>query len=119
MVRKRKARVLTPEELSALTAALREPARTIFLTGAPLGLCTDELLARRVGDINLLEAPLHAKLNVYWGKVGTPKTAARKRKLPVPIEAGQHQAVEQLASELWPTVAQGKKGSKRPSDAVN
>ena len=84
MVRKRKPRILTPEEISVLALELREPARTIFLAGALLGLRIGELLALQAGDIDLLAAQIHIRRDVYRGKVGTPKTQAGERTLPIP-----------------------------------
>lgn len=80
----RKVRVLTPEEISTLEANLSEPTSTIFITGVLLGLRIGELLALQAGDIDLLEPHILIKRDIYRGSVGTPKTAASVRVLPIP-----------------------------------
>jgi integrase len=87
MVRKRTPRVLTPEEISALRANIREPARTVFLCGILMGLRIGEILALQAGDIDLLKSRIYIRRDVYRGHVGTPKTAASARVLPLPDAA--------------------------------
>lgn len=84
MVRTRQARVLTPEEISILDRELPEPVSTIFLTGVLLGLRIGELLALKVADIDLLRAQVSIRRDVYRGTIGTPKTSAGVRALPLP-----------------------------------
>lgn len=84
MVRTRTARVLTQDEVSKLAGNLTEPALTIFMAGILLGLRIGELLALQVGDVDLTRASISIGRDVYRGKVGTPKTAAGARILPLP-----------------------------------
>ncbi len=84
MVRKRVPRVLPPGEISRLVYALNEPIRTIFLLGVLLGLRIGEMLALKVGDVDLLGGWVYIRQNIYRGHIGTPKTAKSERRLPLP-----------------------------------
>jgi integrase len=84
MARKREARILKQDEITKLAGKLKEPVRTIVMAGLLLGLRIGELLALQVRDVDLLSARIHIRRDVYRGKVGTPKTAASVRTLPLP-----------------------------------
>lgn len=96
MERRRIARPLQPHEITKLSSTLREPARTVFVLGLLTGLRIGELLALRVEDLDLTNARLHVRLNVYCGHIGTPKTKGSSRTIPlaVPLLADLHRYLQ-------------------------
>jgi integrase len=110
MERRRIARPLQPHEITKLSSTLREPARTVFVLGLLTGLRIGELLALRVEALDLTNARLHVRLNVYCGHVGTPKTKDSTRTIPlaVPLLADLHRYLQDTritAGWLFPSAA--------------
>jgi len=75
----RQSRVLSPDEITRMVGALREPARAIFFLGVCLGLRIGELLALRIEDVDLDGAMLWVRRDVYRGHIQSPKTKASER----------------------------------------
>jgi integrase len=69
------------EEVEALLAALKEPAKTICLVAAFTGLSVGELSGLMWSDIDGDE--LTIRRLVYKGAIGTTKTKARKAAIPL------------------------------------
>jgi integrase len=80
---KRPHRFLTIEEVRRLVAASKEPTRTIILLATMAGLRIGEILALRWGRIDLLRGTLLVAETCYKGHLGTPKTRASKRVVPL------------------------------------
>jgi integrase len=83
MERRRKARLLTPDEIAKLARTLREPARMIFLMGTLTGLRIGELLGLQIQDVDLAQARVSIRRDVYCGRVGSPKTPGSERHVPL------------------------------------
>jgi integrase len=84
MERRRKARLLTIDEIAKLAHTLHEPARTIFLMGTLTGLRVGGLLALQIQDVDLSQARVSIRRDVYCGRVGSPKTPAASAKFHSP-----------------------------------
>ncbi len=83
MIRTPRARVLQPEEVSALAANLPEPARTIFLVCVLAGLRIGETLALGIADVDLAGRTIYVRRSVYLGVLDTPKTRRSERSIPM------------------------------------
>jgi len=83
MERHRRARLLTPDEIGKLAQTLDEPARTIFLMGVLTGLRIGELLGLQVQDVDIAQALVSIRRDVYCGHVGPPKTTGSERQVPL------------------------------------
>ncbi len=84
MVRRRIPRVLTPEEITQLSHALEEPARTVVVLGVLTGLRIGELLGLQVEDVDFANPTLHIRRAMCRGDIGTPKTPGSERWVPLP-----------------------------------
>lgn len=82
-MRRRHARLLTLQDVSRLTPAWGDPVRPIFLVGVLTGLRIGELLALYVEDVDLSDAMLHVRRDVYRGRVGTTKAPRSARHVPL------------------------------------
>jgi integrase len=69
----------TLQDVSRLTQAWGDPVRPIFLVGVLTGLRIGELLALYVEDVDLSDAMLHVRRDVYRGRVGTTKAPRSER----------------------------------------
>jgi integrase len=76
-------RVLTPEEIARLLAALPEPSRMIVVLGVTSGLRIGELLGLEIHDVDFSRGVLTVRRAVYRGNIGTPKTAYSERAVPL------------------------------------
>jgi len=83
MERRRKARLLTTDEIAKLAQTLHEPARTIFLMGTLTGLRIGELLGLQIQDVDLVQTRVSIRRDVYCGRVGSPKTSGSERQVPL------------------------------------
>jgi integrase len=110
MERVRKARVLSVEEIGLLSRSLSDPACIIFKLGVLTGLRIGELLALCVEDLDLVGLRLYVRRNVYCGRVGTTKTKASEREIPLASAL-----VSDIAS--WLTVRPGRSEWLFPSEA--
>jgi integrase len=109
MVRMRKARVLTLEEISRLEVNLRDPARTLFALGIRLGLRIGELLGLKLEDVDLLSGTLYVRRSVCRGEAGPTKTPGSERRFPLPEQTvailRDYLARREVPSEwLFPTM---------------
>ena len=84
MVRCRIPRVLTPEEITQLSHALEEPARTVVILGVLTGLRIGELIGLQVEDVDFANAILHIRRAICRGEIDSPKTPASERRIPLP-----------------------------------
>lgn len=80
----RKKDVLTPQQVRALLAVLKEPCRTMVLMGVLTGLRIGEILGLRWQDVDLEAEELRVEQAIYRGSTGSPKTKGSKRTLPLP-----------------------------------
>jgi len=80
----REKRVLMAEQVSLLLRYLREPVRIMVLIAVLTGLRVGEILGLRWQDLDLEKGELRVEQAVYRGCVGSPKTKASKRTLPLP-----------------------------------
>jgi integrase len=76
--------VLTPVEVAALLAELRDPFSTLILLAAVTGLRRGELFGLKWEDINFAEAEIQVVRSVVDQVEGPPKTLASRRPLPLP-----------------------------------
>lgn len=81
-------RFLEPTEIIALADAIDPRYRPLVITGAMSGLRPGELLALRVGSVNLLARSIEVSETLHdeGGRLryGPPKTKTAKRTVPVP-----------------------------------
>lgn len=80
----REKRVLLPEQIPALLAALSEPVRTMVSVGILTGLRVGEILALRWRNLDFASGVLRVEQAFYRGTLGTPKTKGSRRTLPMP-----------------------------------
>lgn len=84
LVRVRKARVLGPGEITALTEHLAGPTRIIVLLGIFGGMRIGELLALMVEDVDLARGIVFVRRDVYLGVVeNSPKTRRSEREIEI------------------------------------
>jgi len=95
---KRRHRFLTMDEVRRLIAASEEPVRTIVLLATMTGLRIGEILALRLGRIDLEAGTLRVEETCYHGRFGTPKTKASRRELPLPSVVVQALLARRLRS---------------------
>lgn len=84
--RRKKPRILTPEEYRALLAELGEPYRTMALVCGALGLRCSELVALQWGDIDWLRKTIAARRAAVGRYIDDVKTANSDRPLPLSDE---------------------------------
>jgi integrase len=75
--------VLTPEEVSALLAALPDYARTMAVVAAVTGLRRGELVGLKWEDIDFEHGRIHIRRSLVDQVEGEPKTEASKRPIPL------------------------------------
>jgi integrase len=80
----REKHVILPDRISALLAALEEPACTMVLVGVLTGLRIGEILALRWKDVDFTSSEIRIEQACYRGLIGTPKTKGSRRTLPMP-----------------------------------
>jgi integrase len=73
--------ILTPEEVSALFAALPDYARTMAIVAAITGLRRGELVGLKWEDIE--NGKIHVRRSLVDQVEGEPKTEASKRSIPL------------------------------------
>lgn len=96
-----RAKVLTPEMLARVFAALGEPYRTMAIVAALTGMRESEVLALKWEDFDFARMVVNVRRRVYRGKIDEPKTEKSARELP-----------------LYPTVAAAVQGLPRRSEFV-
>lgn len=80
----REKHALTPSQIPALLASLKEPARTTVLVGILTGMRVGEILGLRRKDVDFLSGQIRIEQANYRGIFGTPKTKGSRRSLPIP-----------------------------------
>jgi len=95
---KRRHRFLMMDDVRRLIAASEEPVRTIVMLATMTGLRIGEILALRLGRINLEAGTLRVEETCYHGHFGTPKTKASRRELPLPSVVVQALLAHRLRS---------------------
>jgi len=75
--------VLTPVEVAALLAELREPIRTLIFLAAVTGMRRGELFGLKWEDIDFHEAEISIVRSLVDQVEGPPKTLASRRPLPM------------------------------------
>lgn len=83
MQRTRESHILSVDEIRQLSVSLSEPARTMFILGVGRGLRIGELLGLQVSDVDLTRGVLWVRRRIYRKEVGTPKSKAGLRCLPL------------------------------------
>lgn len=83
MERIRESRVLSVDDVTKLCGSLPDAESVILLLGVLTGLRVGELLALRIQDVDLSAGFLYVRRDVYCGHVGTPKTKAGERRVPL------------------------------------
>jgi len=76
-------RFLSVEEAQRLLAVLNEPVRTIALLAILTGLRVGEILGLRWGRIDFVAGTLRVEETCYKGNLGSPKTHASRREVPL------------------------------------
>jgi integrase len=75
----------TKAELKLLIDSAPERWRPFIITAIFTGMRTSELRGVRWSDVDLQNAALHVAQRVdQWGKIGSPKSVAGKREIPLP-----------------------------------
>lgn len=85
--------VLTPDEVTALLAALPAYARTMAVVAAVTGLRRGELVGLKWEDIDFDNGKIHIRRSLVDNVEGQPKTEASKR--PIPLEPALAYALRQ------------------------
>jgi integrase len=78
--------VLTPIEVAALLAELRDPFHALILLAAVTGLRRGELFGLKWEDIDFEEAEIEVVRSVVDQVEGPPKTLASRRPIPMSLE---------------------------------
>lgn len=78
--------VLEVGEIKALLAELQEPVKTMVLLAAATGLRVSELIGLKWGDIDFEKLEINLSRGVVDGVVGTMKTEASRK--PIPLDPG-------------------------------
>ena len=79
--------VLTPKQLCALLAVLREPSRSLVFLLAVTGIRIGELLALRWRKVDLEQGFVRIEETVYDGHFDTPKSSHSVRVVPLGLHA--------------------------------
>lgn len=78
--------VLEVGEIKALLAELEEPVKTMVFLAAATGLRVSELIGLKWGDIDFDKLEINLSRGVVDGVVGTMKTEASRK--PIPLDSG-------------------------------
>jgi integrase len=89
---KRPRSYLTLDEFRRLTSQLVGPSRLIVGLAGGVGLRIGEILALRWGTIDFERGTVRVEETCYKGHLGTPKTRASRRELPLPASIIQELA---------------------------
>jgi integrase len=89
---------LSPDEVRRLLSVLAEPVRSIVFLATLSGLSIAEILGLRWGRVDLQRGTLRVEENFYRGQFGTPKTAARRREVPLAPSVVQVLAAHRVQS---------------------
>lgn len=90
--RKNTPEVLDPSEIQALLTQLDSCFRLMVMLDVTTGLRRSELFALKWQDVNFSDLTIDIQRSIYLGKIGTCKTAASRK--PVPVH-------ERVAADLW------------------
>jgi len=84
--------VLESQEIKSLLSQLDQPFRLMVLLDVTTGLRRSELFALKWGDIDFWNLIIDIKRSIFEGKVGTCKTDASRRPIPLSLD---------VAADLW------------------
>ena len=90
---KRPRSFLTLDEFRRLTSQLVGPSRLIVALAGGVGLRIGEILALRWGTTDFERGTVRVEETCYKGHLGTPKTRASRRELPLPASIIQDLAM--------------------------
>jgi integrase len=95
---KRPRSFLTTDEFRRLTSQLAGPSKLVVALAGGVGLRIGEILALRWGTVDLDRGGVRVEETCYKGHLGTPKTKASRRELPLPASIIQELTIHRLKS---------------------